>query len=220
MYEFRPRPGFGTITRAHAAGLEIAAHRTTGNLAVLILAGQPHFDVMGAPRAKAHVARAKHDRAIGQIERFQNALRTFGHAIQLGAAVLWRGDRHHFDLFKLMLTQHARGILARTSRFRAETLSVRGHALGQFICVQNAARHHIGQGHFRRGHKPPAVGGLIAVFGKFRQLRRAKHRLVPHQNRGPCFGQAILVDMGVQHELRQSAVQPDQRALQNHKARA
>src|SRR5262249_9179577 len=50
------------VARVHSAGLEIAAHRAGGYLAIHVLAGEPDLDVVGLLRGKAHVAGAqRHD---------------------------------------------------------------------------------------------------------------------------------------------------------------
>ncbi len=94
---------------------------------------------------------------------------------------------------------------------------MRGIAFGQGGFVQHFVRCRIGQRHLRRRHQPPAIGGLIAVFAKFRQFIRAIHGLVAHQNRRVHFGQAILIDMGVDHELRQGPMHPRHSAFEHHK---
>src|SRR5690606_32981711 len=49
----------GAVARLHAPGLEVAADRNRGNLAVGILSRQPDFQIIGAAGAKTHVAGAK-----------------------------------------------------------------------------------------------------------------------------------------------------------------
>ena len=175
---------------------------------------------MRALRAEAHVAGAQDDRAIGQAQRLEDALGAAGHPVELGPAVLGTHDRDHLDLLELVLAQHPGGVLARAPGLGAEALGVRGHADRQRPRFQDLARDGVGQRHLGSRDQPPAIGGLVAVFGEFRQLAGAQHRLVAHQHRGPGLGQAVLLDMGVEHELRQRPMQPDHRAAHHHEARA
>src|SRR5215831_9168405 len=56
------------VARVHAAGLKLAADRAGRNLAIGVLTGKPHLDVIGLLRRKAHVAGAQRHHAIVQIE--------------------------------------------------------------------------------------------------------------------------------------------------------
>ena len=94
------------------------------------------------------------------------------------------------------------------------------HANGQLGFFKDLARDRIGQRYFCRGDQPPPVGGLIAVFGEFGQLVGAIHRVVFDQNRRPHLGQAVVVNMDVQHQLGQGAVHTGDSALQHDKAAA
>ena len=94
------------------------------------------------------------------------------------------------------------------------------HANGQLGFFKDLTRDRIGQRYFCRWDQPPAVGGLIAVFGEFGQLVGAIHRVVFDQNRRPSFGQPVGVTMGVQHQLGQRTVHTGDSALQHHKAAA
>jgi hypothetical protein len=58
------------------------------------------------------------------------------------------------------------------------------------------------------------------VVAKLRQLRGPEHRLVAHQQRRVDLGVAVLAGVQVEHEVGQRALQPCQRALQHHEARA
>ena len=59
------------------------------------------------------------------------------------------------------------------------------------------------------------------IICKFRQLRRAEHRLVAHQQRRRDFGVVVrLAGVHIEHELPERAFEPRQAFLQNNKARA
>ena len=196
----------GAEPRVHTAGLEVATNRARADFAISILPGQPDFDVMGATGAKPHIPDTKRHGAIGQLQTLQNSLGTFGHAVKLGAGVIGMGDRDHLHLFKLMLAQHPGGVAPRAARFRTKTQGMGRVATWQLGFVQGEAGDDIGQSHLRGWDQPPAIGGLIAILGKFRQLPRAAHGLVAHQDGGVGFGQTIFIHMGVEHELRQCSV--------------
>ena len=68
------------------------------------------------------------------------------------------------------------------------------------------ARHGIGQRDLGCRDQPPAVCCLVAVLAKLGKLASAEHRFGAHQNRAVDFGQAVFFGMGVEHELRQCAV--------------
>ena len=95
-----------------------------------------------------------------------------------------------------------------------------GHADRQLGLVEDLAGDEVGQRHLGGRDQPPAVGGLVAVLGELRQLAGAEHRLVADEHRGPDLGQPVPLDVGVEHELGERAVQADHRALHHHEARA
>src|SRR5262249_44373702 len=111
----------GAIARIHAPRLELAAERTGRNLAVHVLSGQPHFDVVRLLGGKAHVAGAERDHAVVQIEPAQNFLGAGEHALVLVPALFGRGDGDEFDLVELMLADHAASILTLGARLGTET---------------------------------------------------------------------------------------------------
>jgi hypothetical protein len=69
----RASPPVGAEARVHPPRLEVAADRAGRDLAVGVLARQPDLDVVGLPRAEAHVAGAEHDGAVGQAQRLEDA---------------------------------------------------------------------------------------------------------------------------------------------------
>ena len=73
------------------------------------------------------------------------------------------------------------------------------------------------------GMKPERIPASVSEHGsscEFRQLRRAEHGLVAHEERRVDLGVAVLGRVQVEHELRQRPLQPRQRALQHNEARA
>ncbi len=64
----------------------------------------------------------------------------------------------------------------------------------------------VGQRHLCRGDEPPAIGGLVAVLTKLGELAGAEHHFRADEDGGDRLGQAVVLDMGVEHELGQRAV--------------
>ncbi len=83
---------------------------------------------------------------------------------------------------------------------------------------------HVGHRHFRGGNQvePAAVGTRHAeqVFLELGQLAGTEHAVRIDQVRHIDFGVAMLGGMGIQHELRQRAVQPGDAAFHERKAAA
>ena len=108
----------------------------------------------------------------------------------------------------------------------AEPASERKHwvwavmRIGSWRLVEDLAGDEVGQRHLRGRDQPPAVGGAVAVLGELRQLAGAEHRLVADEHRGPDLGQAVRLDVGVEHELGERPVQADHRAFHHHEAGA
>src|SRR5690606_12657629 len=100
------------IPRFHTACLEIAAHRDRRDLAIGILAREPYFKVIGATRAKAHVAGAQLHHAIVETKLLQNGLSSREHALVFVLGFFCRGDRNKLNLVELVLTQHTARVAA------------------------------------------------------------------------------------------------------------
>ena len=92
--------------------------------------------------------------------------------------------------------------------------------IGSSALVEDLAGDEVGQRHLGGRDQPPAVGGAVAVLGELRQLAGAEHGLVADEDRGPDLGEAVLLDVGVEHELGERPVQADHRALHHHEAGA
>ena len=152
----------------------------------------------------------------------------------LVAAGLGRCDRHQFDFCKLMLPDHAAGIAARRARFGAEARRQRGQPHRQFFFIDDGFADEVGQRDFGGGNEAETLGlqsfvgrrkqfaldGPELVILEFRQLARAEHHVVAHQQRRIDLGIAMLVGVEVEHELPDRALQPRQPLLQHDKARA
>ena len=162
---------------------------------------------MGFRHAETQIASAQDNGAVRQFQLFKDRLGAACHAVMFGGAVFRARDADHFDLFELVLTQHAGCIAACRSCFGPETLGVGHVATGQVAFVDGESVDNIGQCDLSSWDQPPTIRCLIAVFAKFRQLTGAIHHFFAHQDGRDRFRQPVFLDMHVQHELRQRAVQ-------------
>ena len=210
--------------RLHAAGLEVAAVGARGNLAVFVLARYPDFQVVGLHGAEAHVAGAQRQNAVRQLQGLQHALGVGGQAFQGFHGFRWLDHLDHLDLVELVLADHATGVAARGTGFAAEARGVGDELDRQVLGVDDLVGNDVGQRHFGGRDQVEVgfafAGNLEQVFLELRQLAGALQRRGLDQVRGVGLFVAMLVDMQVDHELRQGAVQAGDRAAQQGKARA
>ena len=169
-----------------------------------------------------------------QIEPFEYFLGARQHALMLVLAGLRRRDRNQFDFCKLMLADHAAGIAASRARFGAEAWRQRGQPHRQFFFIDDRFADEIGQRDFGGGNETETFGlqsfigrreqlsfdGPELVVLEFRQLARAEHHIVAHQQWRIDLGVTMLTGMEVEHELSDRTLQPRQSLLQHHEARA
>ena len=137
----------------------------------------------------------------------------------LGVAVFRLHDGNEFHLRELMLAQHAARIAPGAAGFRPEAGGKRGQAQRQISLCLDFLRGEIGQRHFRGRDQPAAIGGAEQIIGEFRQLARAIHGGVIHQQRHRTLGIAMRFRMQVQHPLPKRPFQPREWAFQHRKTR-
>src|SRR4051812_19464026 len=89
-----------------------------------------------------------------QIEPAQHLLGACEHALVLVLALLRRGDRNELDFGELMLADHAAGVLAGSTGFRAEAGRAGGEAERQRGFVDDRLADEIGERDFSRGDEP------------------------------------------------------------------
>ena len=128
---------------------------------------QPRFKVIGHARTKTHVSGAETHDTVMQSEALQNAFGRCRHALQLFSRLFGRGDGDKLNLGELVLTDHAAGISACRSGFRAETGRASGEAHRQLCFIENGFTHKIGEGDFSRGDEPAAIGGAKLIIDEF-----------------------------------------------------
>ncbi|CCJ83722.1 hypothetical protein BN133_99 [Cronobacter dublinensis 582] len=207
--------GLAAAARLHATSLEIPYVRAGRDFAVRILRRDPHFQVVGFTRAKAHVAGAQQHLAIRQAEQLQHSLRMAGHLFQRLHGVFRTHDLYHFHFIELVHTDKTAGVTTIRARFRAEARRMRGHFYRQRVLVDDFIAHEVGQRHFRRRDQRVVAAvrfffqrtGMEQIACELRQLTGAIKRVVVHQVRHIVFAIAMLFGMQIEHELRQRAVQ-------------
>src|SRR5579871_2001706 len=161
-----------TVTRVHAARLEIAAHRAGRDLAKEVLPRQPDLDVVGLLRRETHVAGAQRDDAVVQIQPAQHLLGARQHTLMLVLALLGRRDRNELDLGELVLADHAARVLAGGTGLGAEARRERREAHRQFGLVGDCLTHQVGQGHLGGGDEPETLVSQLSEASEICHLRR------------------------------------------------
>ena len=136
------------IARIHMARLEIPAIGDGANLAVSILARQPHFDVIGLARAKTEITCAKLYDAIWEFQFLQDRFGAAQHILMLILAIFGFADCHQFNFIELMLAYHPFGIFTRSPCFGTKTRCMGRHAFWECVSVEDAFADGIGQGDF------------------------------------------------------------------------
>ena len=210
-------------------GLAIA-HRA--DLAIGVLRGQPHFQVVGLGGAKTHVARAQAHHAVRQSELLQHGFGVARHFFQRVVALVGVHDLHHLDLVELVLADHAARIAAVAAGFGAEARCVGREFDRQVGLGHHHVAHKVGQWHFAGGDEVQGrvvrhgLAVLAALLGgeevtlELRQLARALERVGVHGVGHVALGVAMLLRLHVQHELAQCAVQAGDGARHHGEARA
>ena len=141
----------------HSSGLEVREVAARGNLAVLRLARQPHFDIVRLARPEARVAGAQRDHPVGKPEFLQHRLGVPGQRFQRGGRVCRLHEVDELDLFELMLPDHAARVLPVTACLRAKAWRVRDEPAGKRFCIQDRLARDVGQGHLSRGNEVEGI---------------------------------------------------------------
>ena len=144
-----------------------------------------------------------------------------GQLIQAGPGRFGPDQLHQFHLLELMLANHAPGVLPVAAGLAAEAGRVADMADGQRIPIENQVPVQVGDRHFAGGNEVQvAAFDAELIGGELGQLARAVQGLRVDYVGGIDLGVAVLVDVGVQHELGQGPVQAHQGALHHHEAGA
>ena len=136
-------------------------------------------------------------------------------------------DLHHLDLVELMLANHAACVSPGTAGLGSKARAVRGELDRQRVGGQHLLTNGIGQGDFGRRDEVLLVLHFVAatadpehVLLELRQLPGALEDFAVDDVRRVALGVAVLLRLRVEHELRERAVQPRNRAAQKAKSRA
>ena len=157
-------------TRLHAPRLECFAVRARRNLPVLLLAGQPDFEVIALGRRKTDIASAKRHDAIGKVEFLQNDLGVMRQLLQRLVRFLWMDDLNEFDLVELVLPDHAPSVFAVASRFGPEARRMGSEPYRQLVSGDNLVANEIGERDLSRGDQIHARFVGRTTFGHPEQI--------------------------------------------------
>src|SRR3546814_13664751 len=101
-----------------------------------VLAWQPDFDVVGLGGGRTHVARTQGDDAIRQIELLEDRLGMRGQLLVNRVGISRQRRLHAFDLFELMLANHAARVTTGLPGIGAEAWRVRDPLSRQRIGIE------------------------------------------------------------------------------------
>ena len=149
------------------------------------------------------------------------------HVLERVVGALRMRDLHHLDFVELVLADHAARVLAVAAGLRAEAWRVRGEPDRQLGLLEQVAAHRVGQRHLGRRDQVedlafallPALARREQVLLELRQLTGADQRFAVDDVRRVALGVAVFGRLHVEHELRQCAMQPGNRAPHQREAR-
>ena len=210
----------GADARVHPPRLEVAADRAGRDLAEGLLARHPDLDVVGLLGGEAHVAGAeRHDR--GRAGRASSARPRRSRACARAPSADCSGVV--IETSSTLVNWCWRS-MPRVSR-PAEPASARKHGVRAVKRRgSSSSRRMLSRTRLVRGTSAVGMSQcspcLELVVRELRQLRRAEHRLVAHQERRRHLRVAVLARVQVEHELPERPLQPGELALEHHEARA
>ena len=135
------------VRAARLERFRVAAGR---NLAIGVLARQPHLDVVRLRRGESHVAGAQLHRAVRQLETLEHFFRVQRQRFELVVRLLRRRQLDELDFVELVLANQSADVLAVRSGFASEARRVGGVADRQLAAVENLAAVQVRQRHFGR----------------------------------------------------------------------
>src|SRR3569833_341299 len=130
--------------------LEVAAR---GDLAILLLARQPHLEVVGLGGREPHVAGAERHHAIRQPQQLQHLFGVARELFEGAIGILGPHDLHQLDLLELMLAYHAARVLTVGARLAAEARRVRDISARHVRGLDDHIAHDVGDGYLRGGNE-------------------------------------------------------------------
>ena len=170
MYELRL--SFWTLKAdPGAARLEGFEIRAGGNFLVVVLARQPHLNVIGFRGRETDVPRGQHHGAKGQTQAAQNIFGVRGEFFKLLIALIRPRELHQLHFLKLVLPDDASHVAAIGARLAAKARGVRAQADGKPLCVQRLIAIEIGHRDFGRRRQPKIVFlAFEQIIGEFGEL--------------------------------------------------
>mmetsp|Transcript_35668 Transcript_35668/g.82597 ORF Transcript_35668/g.82597 Transcript_35668/m.82597 type:complete len:239 (+) Transcript_35668:338-1054(+) len=194
------------------------------DLAVGLLARQPHFKIIADTRREPQVARAELHTAIGQPKRLEELLGVARCFLVLGRRGLRRGDLDHFALRELVLAHEAARVAAVRACLCPEAWGECGDGDGQRFLVEDAALEQVGQRHLCGRNEEPILAvhemvDLEQVVLELGQLAGALEHRAAHDERHRHFRVALFAQ-AVKEELCQRALKLRNGPGEHREARA
>src|SRR5690606_10274715 len=140
----------GPVADLRAPRLEIFEVRARRDLAIRVLTGQPHLEVVRLRRRKAQIAGAQRDDAIVQTETLQHALGVLAQRLELAVARFGLAELHELDLVELMLADQAARVATTGTGLGAEARRVRGEPDRQLAGLEDVIGVEVRDLHLRR----------------------------------------------------------------------
>src|SRR5205823_2276802 len=145
------------------------------NLPIRLLAGKPHFQIVGLRRGKSEITCTQLQPAKRKLEPLQYFFRVPGQRLQLRIRLLRRRQLDELHFVELVLPNLASDILSVRSGFASETRGVCGVTNRQVPAIENLAAMKVCERHFSRWDQIqiPVAGDFEQVGLEFRQLSSA-----------------------------------------------
>src|SRR5579862_3785369 len=209
------------VSRHHPARLEALEVRAGRDLAIGVLPGKPHLDVVRLRRREARVARAEQHGAVRQLELPQDRLGVRGERLVGRGGILGLHDLHDLHLVELVHADDAARVLAVAAGFGTEARAVRGVAQRQVLRIDDRIPHEVRDGILRgRDEVEVAPLDLEEVVLELRERRDAVGAVGGDHVRDIHLGITVLLGVHREHELPERAMQPGDSALEDVEARA
>ena len=191
-----------------AACLESLKIRAGGYFLILARGGQPDFDVVGLGGAEAHVARAKRDDAVRQLQPLEDFFRIVRQAFEFVVGVFRERELDQLHLLELVLADDAARVLAVGARLAAEAGGPGAMLHGKLLRLQHLVAIEIGHGDFRRGDQPIIRAfELEEILFELGQLAGAEKAGGVHHERRQNFRVTVLAGMHIEHEVGERPLQ-------------
>src|SRR2546425_5008866 len=191
--------------------LEVAERRARADLAVGVLAGQPHLEVVRLLGTYPQVRRAEGHDAMVQSEPLQWRLRVANQLLQGRVRVLRTLEPDQLDLVELVLPDDPLRVLAVAARFAAEARRERGVLQWELGALEDLVAMIVRHRHFCGGDEVVTGSRLEEVLLELRQLPGAAHRVRVHQVGGQQL-EVPALPRGIEEELHDRELEPCQGA--------